>query len=99
MLLGAAAACVMSFAVEDCKSYWSGCIQAAISDLSADFRTFGPINFPFKILLKKCFKIVCFLLWRRDPVLELLLPTPLRVCVLQFSLCRSHCNGCVKVAW
>ena len=22
-----------------------------------------------------------------------------RSCVLQFSLCRSHCNGCVKVAW
>ena len=30
-LLGAAAACVIlsSFAAEDCKSYWSGCIQAA----------------------------------------------------------------------
>ena len=32
-LLGAAAACVilLSFAAEDCKSYWSGCIQAAIA--------------------------------------------------------------------
>ena len=32
MLLGAAAACVilLSFAAEDGKSYWSGCIQAAI---------------------------------------------------------------------
>ena len=31
-LLGAAAACVipLSFAAEDRKSYWSGCIQAAI---------------------------------------------------------------------
>ena len=31
-LLGAAAACVIlvSFAAEDRKSYWSGCIQAAI---------------------------------------------------------------------
>ena len=31
-LLGAAAACVilLSFAAEDCKSYWSGCNQAAI---------------------------------------------------------------------
>ena len=31
-LLGAAAACVilLSFAAEDCKSYCSGCIQAAI---------------------------------------------------------------------
>ena len=32
-LLGAAAACVilLSFAAEDCKSYWSGCTQAAIA--------------------------------------------------------------------
>ena len=31
-LLGTVAACVilLSFAAEDCKSYWSGCIQAAI---------------------------------------------------------------------
>ena len=31
-LLGAAAACVipLSFAAEDCKSYWSGCIQDGI---------------------------------------------------------------------
>ena len=31
-LLAAAAACVilLSFSAEDCKSYWSGCIQAAI---------------------------------------------------------------------
>ena len=31
-LLGAAAACVilLPFAAEDCKLYWSGCIQAAI---------------------------------------------------------------------
>ena len=31
-LLGAASACVilLYFAVEDCKSYWTGCIQAAI---------------------------------------------------------------------
>ena len=53
------------------------------SDLSADFRNLGASNFPFKIHFKKCFKIVVFLsLWRRDPVLELQLPTPLRVVVL-----------------
>jgi hypothetical protein len=40
------------------------------SHLSADFRKFGASNFPFKIPFKKCFKIVFFLLWRRDPVLE-----------------------------
>ena len=37
------------------------------SDLSADFRNFGASDFPFKIPFKKCFKIVFFLLWRRDP--------------------------------
>ena len=34
-------------------------------------------------------------------LLELQFLAPLRVdlCALQVSLCRSHCNGCVKVAW
>ena len=32
---------------------------------------FGNDNFPFKNPFKKRFKIVVFLLWRRDPVLEL----------------------------
>ena len=75
-LLGAAAACVivLYFAAGSRKSYWSGCIQAAIvicHDLSANFRNFGASNFPFKILFKKCFKIVFLSLWRRDPVLKL----------------------------
>ena len=35
--------------------------------MSADFRNFGASNFSFKIPFKKCFKIVFFLLWRRDP--------------------------------
>ena len=48
------------------------------SDLSADFLNFGASNFPFKNPLKKCFKIVFFLLWRRDPVLKLQFSTPLR---------------------
>ena len=39
--------------------------------LAADFFNFGRDNFPFKIPFKKRFKIVIFLLWRRDPVLEL----------------------------
>ena len=55
------------------------------SDLSADFRTFGAINFPLKNPCKKCFKMVFFLLWRRNPVLELLLPTLLRVVLLCFA--------------
>ena len=35
--------------------------------MSADFLKFGANNFPFKIIFKKCFKIVFFSLWRRDP--------------------------------
>ena len=35
--------------------------KAGDSDLSADFLNFGAGDFPFKISLKKCFKIVfCF---------------------------------------
>ena len=52
-------------------------------DLSADFR-----NFPFKILFKKCFKIVFLSLWRRDPVLELQFPRPCTYfyCVLHLQI-------------
>ena len=39
--------------------------------LGVDFSNFGRGHFPFKIPFKKRFKIVIFLLWRRDPVLEL----------------------------
>ena len=39
--------------------------------LAADFSNFGRDNVPFKIPFKRRFKIVIFLLWRRDPVLEL----------------------------
>ena len=48
-LLVAAAACeiLLSFAAEDCKSYWSGCIQVAIVILSAYFLNFGDSNFSF----------------------------------------------------
>ena len=34
---------------------------------------------------KKCFRIVFFSLWRRDPVLELQFPMPLRVVLLCFA--------------
>ena len=36
-------------------------------DLLADFLHFGASDFPFKNPFKKCFKIVFFSLWRRDP--------------------------------
>ena len=55
------------------------------SDLSADFLHFGASDFPSKNPFKKCFKIVFFSLWRRDPVLELQFPTPLRVVLLCFA--------------
>ena len=58
------------------------------SDLSADFLHFGANDFPSKNPFKKCFKIVFFSLWRRDPVLELQFPTPLRVVLLCFAIQR-----------
>ena len=55
-------------------------------DLLADFLHFGASDFPSKNPFKKCFKIVFFSLWRRDPpVLELQFPTPLRVVLLCFA--------------
>ena len=102
-LLGAAAACVilLSFAAEDRKSYWSGCIQAATVICQQMFAILALVIFLLKNLLKSALKSSFFLLWRRDPVLELQFPTPLRVVLLCFAtqLCKSHCSGCVKVAW
>ena len=54
-------------------------------DLLADFLHFGASDFPSKNIFKKCFKIVFFSLWRRDPVLELQFPMPLRVVLLCFA--------------
>ena len=51
------------------------------------FPHFGANNFPSKNSFKKCFKIVFFSLWRRDPVLELQFPTPL--CVVLLCFCNS----------
>ena len=61
-LLGAAAACVilLSFAAEDRKSYWSGCIQAAVVICQQIFSILALIIFLLKILFKKRFKIVFF---------------------------------------
>ena len=88
-LLLATAACVilLSFAAGLRKSYWSGCMMhdGCDSDLSADFLHFGASDFPSKNPFKKCFKIVFFSLWRRDPVLDLQFPTQLRVVLLCFA--------------
>ena len=51
----------------------------------ADFVDFGANDFSFQILFKKCFKIVFFSLWRRDPVLELQFSKPLRGVLLCFA--------------
>ena len=61
-LLGATAACVIlvSFAAGHCKSYWSGCIKAAIVICQQIFSILALVIFLLKIPLKKCFKS-CFL--------------------------------------
>ena len=54
-LLRAAAACVilLSFAAENRKSYWRGCIHAGCEiGLLANFRTFGVVIFLLKFFLK-----------------------------------------------
>ena len=81
-LLGAAAACVLllSFAAEQRKSYWNGCIQAAIMICQQIFSTLALAIFLLKTILKNA-----FLLWRRDPVLKLQFPIPLRVVLLCFA--------------
>ena len=55
-----AAACkiLLSFAAESGVAAWLH--QACDSDLSANFLNFGVCDFPFKILFRKCFKIVLF---------------------------------------
>ena len=62
-LLGAAAACVilLSFAAEDRKSYWNGCIKAATVICQQILAILAlASNFPFKNPFEKCFKIVFF---------------------------------------
>ena len=57
-LLGAAGACVilLSFAAEHRKSYWSGCIQAAIAIYQEIFAILALVIFLLKILLKSVSK-------------------------------------------
>ena len=53
-LLGAAAACVilLSFAAEDRKTYWNGCIQAATVICQQIFAILALVIFLLKIFLK-----------------------------------------------
>ena len=88
MLLGAAAACVilLSFAARSRKSYWSGCIQASMVICQQIFEILALLICLLKILLKSASKssFFCFGV-EIHPVLELLLPTLLRVVLLCFA--------------
>ena len=57
-LLGATAACVilLSFAAEDPKSYWSGCMKAATVICQQIFSILALVIFLLKILLKSASK-------------------------------------------
>ena len=57
-LLGAVAACVilLSFAAEDRKSYWNGCIKAAKVNCQQIFSILALIIFLLKFLLKSASK-------------------------------------------
>ena len=83
-LLRAVAAFVilLSFAAGSRKSYWSGCMKAATVICQQIFSILALVIFhPLKSASKSSF----FSLWRRDPVLELQFPTPLRVVLLCFA--------------
>ena len=99
-LLGAAAACVilLSFAAED-RIVLEWLHQGCESDLSADLFNFGVNNFPFKISFKKCFKIVFFSLWRRDPVLELQIVVYWERLCASFVVQSSTGEYSVQVLW
>ena len=86
-LLRAVAAFVilLSFAAGSHKSYWSGCMKAATVICQQIFSILALMIFLLKIILKSASKSSFFSLWRRDPVLELQFPTPLRVVLLCFA--------------
>ena len=102
-LLLATAACVilLSFAAGLRKSYWSGCMKAATVICQQIFSILAPVIFFLKILLKSASKSSFF----RFGVEIRFWSCNFRpscayfYCVSQLSLCRSHCDVCVKVAW
>ena len=100
-LLGAAAACVilLSFAAGHCKSYWSGCIKAAIMICQQIFSILVLVIFRSNSFSKVLQNRV-FFLWRRDLALDVQFLTSLRVVLLCFAIhiSISHCSCCVKVA-
>ena len=83
-LLGAAAACVilLSFAAEDRKSYWNGCVKAAEVNCQQIFSILALIIFLLKFLLKSASKSSFCRFGVENLVLELQFPTPLHVVLL-----------------
>ena len=83
-LLGAVAACaiLLSFAAEDCKSYWSGCIQAATVIFQKIVAILALVIFLLKLLLKSASKSSFFRFGVEIPVLELQFLTSLRIVLL-----------------
>ena len=74
------------FAAEDCESYWRGCIQAAIVICQQIFALSALLIFLLFLLFKVLQNCLFSALASRS-VLELLLPTLLRVVLLCF--CNS----------
>ena len=77
---------LLSFGAGHRKSYWNGCINAAIVICHEIFSNLGMVISLSKFLLKSASKS-SFLLWRRDPVLELQFLTFLHVVLI--VLCSS----------
>ena len=86
---------LLRFASESPKSHCNGSMKVANGALAAIFH-FGVDDFAFKILLKTLFKIVVFLLWRRDPVLEL--ENRCNLCELLCVLLLCFATQCLRIA-
>ena len=86
-LLGATAARVilLPFAAGHRKSYWSGCIKAAIVICQEILSILALVIFLFKNLFVKSASKSGFLLLCRDPVVELQFLTMLRLVLLFFE--------------
>ena len=93
MLHGAVTACVilLSFAAEDGKSYWSGCMKAATVICQQIFSILALVIFLLKILLNSASKSSFFRFGVEiHPVLELQFPTQLCVFLLCFAAQSLH---------
>ena len=96
-LLGAAAAYVilLSFAAGSRKSYWSGCIQAAIVICQKIFSILALVMFLLRFLLKSASKswFCCFGVeiqsWSCNSCCDKMLAVCKRSCVYKLAVCKS----------